>query len=196
MQGAGIHAQQAGDDRQIGQRVGQEGRAGAEQDDEGTGQCGSRHAGEVEDRAVEGEGADELGRFDGFRQERLERRFLDDHGEPERQGQGIEGAQPGRSGQDEHGGDQREGRHDRLGGQQGAPPGVPVHEYAAVRAEQQERQELQGRDDAQDGAVAVRQLQREPVLGHLLHPRTGVGRRLAEREEPEVGVPQQRPATQ
>ena len=67
-----------------------------------------------------------------------------------------------------------------------------VGEHAAPRPEQQHRQELQRGDDAERGAVLVGQLEDEPRLRDVLHPRAADRDRLPDEVEAVVAVAERR----
>src|SRR5690606_18284803 len=148
------HQQQAGDGRDEGQAVEEEGPAGADAGDQHTRDGGADQAGGLEVRRVQADrvlqlaGADELG------DEGLAGRVVDDGGQAERERGDVDVPDLDAVGEREDGQHQGGEGHRGLGDEQGGALAQPVDEDASVEAEQQHRQELQGRGDADGGGGA------------------------------------------
>ncbi len=66
-------------------------------------------------------------------------------------------------------------RQPRLGDFENLPLVEAIRDQAAVRGQQQHRQELQARGDAYRERRTAGELEHQPVLGHPLHPGADVG---------------------
>ena len=131
-----------------------------------------------------------VGRPDHLGHEGLPGRVVHDRYHAQRESQQVDVPQPDRSGNREEAENQRQAAHEALGDQQNAALAEPVGDRAAPQAEQQQREELQARSDAERRAAAVRQVQHQPVLRGPLHPRAAVGDDLPGREQAVIMVAQ------
>ena len=87
----------------------------------------------------------------------------------------------------QHGQDDGERHHHDLGRDEGLALREGIRGDAGEQAQDHDRDELGGGDDAEPDRVAG-QLQDEPRLGDLLHPRPDEGHGLAAEEDPVVAV--------
>ena len=90
--------------------------------------------------------------------------------------------------EDEQGGERERRRHlDVLRSEQQLPAIVPIGDDAADEREEQDRQLAEEVVEPQVER-GLRQLEDEPALRHLLHPRADGGGEGAEPEHPEIAI--------
>ena len=143
--------------------------------------------GAVEHRRVERDGVADVLAPDELDRERLADRHVDGVGDPEQEGQHQDHPDLDDAGDDEHGEDRGEDHHRDLGRDQDPALGQGVRGDAGEQAEDHDRDELGGRDDAEPDRI-VGQLEDEPRLGDLLHPGPDQRDRLAGEEQPVVAM--------
>jgi hypothetical protein len=150
---------------------------------------GSDDAGEIEAARIEGDRVGQVGAPDEVDHHRLPCRNLDrrDEAAAERENEQPADRHPVRRGEEPERGRLDEERD--LRGAHDAELVRPVHDGPGGHREEQDGNGGHRRDEA-DEERAVGQLQREPSLGHRLHPRADQRQRLADQEQAEVPVPQ------
>ena len=181
------HGRQRQRGEQEGEGIDQEDPARPGPGDHQAGGRGSQQSGGVEGGGVQPDGVGEVPGGHHARHEDLPRRCVigaDHSGGESRE---VDVPQLSAAGQDVDGQQGRDDAQRRLGDHEELALVDAVGDHPGVRAEQQRRQELErGRGPRGRGRVVREDAQHEPVLGHALHPRAGVGDQS--REEPDAVV--------
>ena len=192
VQPAAVDQQQGHQEGEVAQGVGQDGPARADGRDHQSGHRRADDPGGVEARRVEADRVGQMIRSGDLRDQRLPGRVVEGRAEAEQQRQQVHVPRGRHSGHGQQAEDERTQGQPGLGDQQDPALVEPVRDQAAVRAEQQHRQELQARRDADRERRPAGQLEHEPVLGHPLHPGADVGDEGAAEVDPVVAVDQGR----
>jgi hypothetical protein len=182
---AGADEQQADDDRHVGRGVDEEAGGDAGHADQQPGDGRPEDPRPVEDSAVERDRIGHVLPADHLDHERLAHRHLDRAGHAQQRGH--EPHVPDGDLAAEHEQPEDDCQHQRAGlrGDERAPLGQHVGDDAAEQPEGEDRQELGGGSHAKRERI-VRQLEHQPPLRDLLHPRPDQRHELPEPEQPEV----------
>ena len=180
----GAHHEEGDQDGHVGRGIEQEARGQADGVDEDAADGGADHPGGVHDDAVEADGVGQEVAADHFGHEGLASRVVEQVDHAEQGGDQVD--LPHGDGAQRHQDAEDEGQHAGcgLGDVEEATLVDPVDDEAAPAAEQQHRQELQGRDETDVEPVPVELVgEDQQAEGDGVHP--GAGRRddLADEEE-------------
>ena len=176
---ADLHQAQGGEHGQVGGGVDVEAGGQAHGGDEQAGDGRTDDPGRVEHDRVEGDGVRQVLGADHLQHEGLADGVVDRRHQSEAGGQHVDLPELDGVGGDEHAEDEGGDGRRELGDEQHPALLEPVHQDAPERAEEQDRQELEGDDQAEGGAGAG-QLEDQPGLADGLHPRAAHGDGLAD----------------
>jgi hypothetical protein len=170
----GPHQLQPQQDRAVGRGVDQERSRGTQSADHDAGDGRPGNPGQVEHRAVQGDGVRHLVPAHHLHREGLTGRVVDDCRQAQGESEHVDLPDPDRAGQGEDAEYERERAHYGLGHHEDLALGITIGDDATPEGEQQQRQELQAGSDAERGTAVVGELQHQPVLGDALHPAASV----------------------
>ena len=181
----------ASQDCHVRRRVEQEAGGQADSEDEDPPDGRADHPGRVHDHAVEADGVGHEITADHFGDEGLPSRVVEEVDHAKQRGDQVD--LPHVDGPQRHQEAEGEGQHPRcrLGDVQEASLVDPVDDQPAPAAEQQHRQELQGRDDTDVEPVPVEPVREDQqAQGDRVHPGARGRDHLAEEVEAVVTDPQ------
>ena len=173
----GVHRHQREHDRDEAGGVEQEADADADGGDQDAGDGRSDRPGDVDEHRIEADRVAEVLFADELHHERLPGRVLERVVEPQDHRQEADLPYRHRAGDGQQAERQRLHSHRRLQHNHQVPLVDAVGDHAAVGAEHQHRQRLEGDDDPERGA-RVRQVEHEIALRGHLHPGADEGDRL------------------